>query len=425
MRSPNLFSSAGLGLPTCVGSTPGRLVLLLAPVMLTAALGCREGAQAPTDPEAASSPAPALATGSTTALQFQQVSAGSLHTCGVTDGYRAYCWGFGVHGELGSGTSEERRTPVAVTGGLSFRQVSAGNDYTCGVTTDDRAYCWGFNGRGQLGDGTEASRLAPVAVAGNHRFRQVSAGDSHTCAVTTDHRAYCWGLLTDDMPVALGNGSTVGSSTPVRVAGGLAFRQVSAGTFHTCGVTTSDEAFCWGANTYGQIGDGAGATPDRLRPSRVAGTHRFRQVDAGVLHSCAVTLADRAYCWGDNRAGQIGDGTTSLRFSPRAVTGGIAFERVTAGWQHTCGETTDNRTYCWGSNAFGQLGDGLETGGSAKPVVVGGGHFFDQVSAGYFHTCAKTGAGQAYCWGDNGNGQLGDGSQVTIRWLPVPVAGSM
>jgi alpha-tubulin suppressor-like RCC1 family protein len=356
------------------------------------------------------------------ALSFRQVSAGGLHTCGVAEDGRTYCWGFGASGQLGNGSTEERDAPVAVIGGLSFRQVSAGNDFTCGVTTDDRGYCWGFNARGQLGDGTETKRFVPVAVAGNLRFRQVSAGDSHTCAVTTDQRAYCWGLLTDDMPVALGDGSTVGSATPVRVSGGLAFRQVSAGVGHSCGVTTSDEAFCWGDNQYGQVGDGAASASNRLTPSRVAGTRRFRQVDAGVFHTCAVTLAYRAFCWGDNHAGQLGDGTTTPRTAPRAVVGGIAFERVTAGRQFTCGETTENRTYCWGSNAFGQLGNGSEAGLSLTPVLVGGGHFFDQVSAGYFHTCAKTGAGRAYCWGNNGNGGLGDGT-TTNRLLPTAVTG--
>jgi len=253
MRSASLPHSSA-----CLNSSPRHRAWVLAPALVLVALGCGEDSQAPTAPEATS---PALATASTTSLPLHQVSAGDLHTCGVAEDHRAYCWGFGAHGELGNGTTANRLTPVAVIGGLSFRQVSAGSIYTCGVTTDDRGYCWGFNARGQLGDGTETTRFVPVAVAGNLRFRQVSAGTNHACAVTTDQRAYCWGLLTDDEPVVLGNGTTVGSATPVRVTGGLAFRQVSAGTFHTCGLTTSNEAFCWGADASGQIGDGGGPRP--------------------------------------------------------------------------------------------------------------------------------------------------------------------
>jgi len=426
MRSPNLLSGAGQALAARGCSGPCRILRLLAPVMLVVSLGCREGVQEPTGPEASLPSPPALAAGPTSVLAFRQVSPGGLHSCGVTESNQAYCWGFGANGRLGNGTTTQHRVPVPVIGGLSFRQVSAGSSFTCGVTTDDRAYCWGFNGRGQLGDGTETTRLAPVAVAGNHRFRQVSAGYDHACAVTTDQRAYCWGLLTDDFPDAsLGDGSTAGSAIPVRVTGGFAFRHVSAGVFHTCGVTTSNEAFCWGGNTHGQIGDGVRATSVRTRPTRVAGTRRFRQVDAGDLHSCAVTLASRAFCWGDNRAGQLGDGTRTPRFSPRAVSGGIELDRVTAGQQYSCGEAGNNRTYCWGSNASGQLGVGDDRGGSPTPVLVTGGHFFAQVSAGGFHTCGKTGSGQAYCWGNNGNGGLGDGSQITFRNAPVPVAAPM
>ena len=106
---------------------------------------------------------------------------------------------------------------------LPFRQVSAG---TCGVTPDHRAYCWGDNFLGQLGDGTTTDRLTPVAVAGGLRFREVSTGFVHTCGVTPDDRAYCWGLNASGQ---LGDGTTTNRLTPVAVAGGLRFRQVTAG----------------------------------------------------------------------------------------------------------------------------------------------------------------------------------------------------
>src|SRR5918911_1014143 len=140
MRARILFSSAGLDRPASARRTRHRLLPLLAPVMLAAALGCRDDAQSPTAPE----PQPALASTST-ALSFRQVSAGEDHTCGVTTENRAYCWGRNVFGELGDGTHNIHLTPVAVAGGLRFAHVSAGSHHTCGVTTDDRAFCWGWN----------------------------------------------------------------------------------------------------------------------------------------------------------------------------------------------------------------------------------------------------------------------------------------
>jgi alpha-tubulin suppressor-like RCC1 family protein len=402
-------------------------------------LGCREDAESPTGPE----PAPELAT-TAAALAFYQVSAGSSHTCGVTSDNRAFCWGSGNVGQLGNGTTTRRLRPVAVAGTLRFRQVSAGTDHTCGVTPAYRAYCWGSNRAGALGDGTQTDRLRPVPVAGGLQFRQVDAGDGHTCAVTyPDNRAYCWGYHAEG---ALGDGTFPEGGggwlppetrlTPTAVAGGLRFRQVSAGgglddfegrdpfEGHSCGVTTTDEAFCWGPNWVGQLGIGGTTGSSVNTPTRVAGTHRFRQIEVGSAFTCAVTTTNRAFCWGNGRQGQIGDGKTFLRFSPSAVAGGHAFSRVTTGYSHTCGETTLNRAYCWGSGA---LGDGTTTR-RLTPVAVAGGLFFSQVSAGGTefgsHTCGKTAAGVAYCWGSNSNGQLGDGT-TTTRLRPVRVVGPM
>jgi alpha-tubulin suppressor-like RCC1 family protein len=157
----------------------------------------------------------------------------------------------------------------------------------------------------------------------------------------------------------------------------------------------------------------------------VAGAHRFRQIEAGSAFTCAVTTTNRAFCWGNGRQGQIGDGKTFLRFSPSAVAGGHSFSRVTTGYSHTCGETTLNRAYCWGSNTTGQLGDGTISR-RLTPVPVAGGRFFSQVSAGGTefgsHTCGKTAAGVAYCWGWNFYGQLGDGT-TTNRNRPTAVLG--
>jgi alpha-tubulin suppressor-like RCC1 family protein len=313
---------------------------------------------------------------------------------------------------------------------LRFRQVSAALSHTCAVTTDYRVYCWGSNADGSLGDGTETDRLSPVPVVGGLRFRQVDGGDEHTCAVTyPDNRAYCWGYNAEG---GLGNGTFQPRirSTPTAVAGGLRFRQVSAGgglndfegrdpfAGHSCGVTTSDEAFCWGPNAVGQLGIGGTTRSDVASPTRVAGAHRFRQIEAGTAFTCAVTTTNRAFCWGNGRQGQIGDGKTYLRFSPSAVAGGHSFERITTGEFHTCAETTLNRAYCWGT---GGLGDGTTTR-RLTPVAVAGGLFFSQVSAGFSHTCGRTGPGVAYCWGTNGGGQLGDGT-TTDRNRPTPVVG--
>ena len=189
-------------------------------------------------------------------------------------------------------------------------------------------------------------------------FRQVTAGGAHSCGVASDKVAYCWG---NNSGGVLGTGIGGGPETlPVEVAGGLAFRQLSAKGGHTCGVTSNNRLFCWGSNHTGQLGDGTGA--DSPRPIRIARGLAFRQASAGTLHTCAVTTDGVAYCWGHNQAGALGDGTTKGTSLPLRVARGLAFREVSAGNQFTCGVTTDDIAYCWGLNTNGQLGLGENTG---------------------------------------------------------------
>jgi hypothetical protein len=263
--------------------------LCLAGAML-GGVSCRDE---PTEPAAPAAPGVALATASAP-LAFAQVSGGGDHTCGITTGDRAYCWGFNSGGQLGDGTTHYRTTPVAVLGGLFFRQVSAGEEHTCGVTLDYKAYCWGVNGTGRLGDGTTTSRLKPVLVAGGRQFRQVDAGALYSCGLTRDNRAFCWG---SNYFAQLGDGTRTQRLTPVRVAGGLLFAQLSAGNSHTCAVTGAHQAFCWGSNRSGEVGDSS-TVRTRLAPSLVAGGHLFTQVAVGTQqasgHSCGLLLGRRS-----------------------------------------------------------------------------------------------------------------------------------
>jgi alpha-tubulin suppressor-like RCC1 family protein len=404
-----------------------RTHLLLSLSLLGLTLACREDAESPTAPD----PSPALAT-TASALVFAQLSAGNAHTCGVTSDNRLYCWGANLDGELGDGTTTKRLVPVPVGGTLRFRQVSAGGQNTCGVTTDNRAYCWGFNLLGTVGDGTTTGpRLTPVPVTGGHLFRRVEVGRYHVCAVTSSgDRAFCWG---DNRSGQLGIGNNTGpetissggfSSKPVAVSGTLTFRHVAAGAAHTCGVTTDNRVFCWGSNRYGAVGDSSTALL-RLRPVRVAGTRQYRQVDAGPEYTCAVTLGSRAFCWGQGLYGRLGNGEApkNSRY-PRPVSGGLSFDRVSTGDVHACAETTGNRAYCWGNNSGGELGDGTTTDRLTPRAVVGG-LFFSQVSAGGEHTCGRTSVGRAYCWGYGGTGALGTGTTDIVNPTPVPVAGPM
>jgi alpha-tubulin suppressor-like RCC1 family protein len=229
---------------------------------------------------------------------------------------KAFCWGYGQEGQRGDGaTTEVSRAPVAVTGGLLFGQITAGSLHTCGVTTSGVSYCWGMNSNGELGDRSKTNRSTPVQVFGGISFRQLSAGQSFTCGVSTGNIAYCWGI---NLTSRLGSDPDFPRRLkPTPVDGGLRFDHVTAGLDQACGVATSGPAWCWGFNFYGQLGDGT--TTTRPAPVAVSGTRSWTEVRTGGNHTCGITGAGKTFCWGLNGSGQLGNGNTSDASTPVAV----------------------------------------------------------------------------------------------------------
>jgi alpha-tubulin suppressor-like RCC1 family protein len=284
------------------------------------------------------------------AKRFRSISVGGDATCAVTTGDLLYCWGRNWMGQLGDGTTTDRPYPARVASGLHFRDVSVGIHHACAVTVGDIAYCWGYNAQGQVGDGTRTTRLVPVRVAGWRHYSTISAGYLHSCGVTLTGRGLCWG---DNSYWQAGNNAPTQANLlkPSAIAGGLTFTDVQAGYFQTCGVTTGNRAYCWGNNgpELGSVPPTDPTDDDFQRiPRLVAGGLAFRSVDGGYYHTCGVTTANVGYCWGINPEGQLGDGTATQRWTPVKVAGGLQFRQIATGNNASCGVTTDNVAYCWG-----------------------------------------------------------------------------
>jgi alpha-tubulin suppressor-like RCC1 family protein len=347
--------------------------------------------------------------------------AGDYHTCRMTKAGGVQCWGYNYYGQLGDATTTDRLLPVDVSGLASgVVALAAGGNHTCALTAAGGVKCWGFNGYGQLGDGTTASRAVPVDVVGlTSGVVAVVGGAWHTCALTTSGAVRCWGYNGGG---TLGDGTTTQRTTPVSVAGldgGVV--QISAGGWHTCAVTTAGTVSCWGWNYCGQLGDGS--TTTRVTPVPMTNGVGIRSVTAGSLHTCVVTASGAAKCVGDNTSGQLGDGTTAERHTLVDVSG-VTFGilDLVAGGHHTCEVFTGGTVACWGNNLDGDLGNGSTTNSSLPGSVSGLANDAGDIAVGASHICAATAAGGFKCWGRGTEGQLGNGLAVS-KLTPVTVRG--
>lgn len=299
------------------------------------------------------------------------VATGESHSCAVTTAGEVKCWGNNNSGQLGDGTTVNRLTPVSVSGlSTGVTSVAAGGSHTCAVTTGGAAKCWGSNYYGHLGDGSTSQRLTPVSVSGlgSGVASVVTGAQGHTCAVTTTGAVKCWGY---NYYGQLGDGTTVNRSTPVSVSGlGSGVASATLGNYHTCAVTTGGAGKCWGSNNYGQLGDGS--TSQRLMPVSVSGLDSgVASVSAGGYVTCAVTAAGAAKCWGYNANGYLGDGSTTNRTAPVAVSGlSSGVTSLSTSGSHTCVAAAEGVAKCWGSNGFGQLGDGTKSQHTAPGNVL-------------------------------------------------------
>lgn len=194
--------------------------------------------------------------------------------------------------------------------------------------------------------------------------------------------------------------------------------QLSIGSAHTCGIASDNVLYCWGFSTHGQLGLGPIPMAPVTRPEQVGGPLRFQTVQSTFRHTCALTLAGAAYCWGENSEGKLGDGTTETRSVPTPVSGGLTFASLAVSASRSCGISVGGMAYCWGSGGGGTA-DSTLIRDRWTPTLVAYGRPFVQLALGLAHTCALDVAGEAWCWGSDDFGQLGNGADP---WSQYPVA---
>jgi YD repeat-containing protein len=350
------------------------------------------------------------------------IAAGREHSLALKNDGSVWAWGRNAAGQLGDGTTTDRTTPVQVSGLASVAAVATTGTHSLALKSDGTLWAWGSNTYGQVGDGTTTNRTTPTQVTGLSGVAGIAAGGNHSLAVKSDGTAWAWGA---NAAGQLGDGTTTNRSAPVQVSGLSGATAVAAGGNHSLALQSDATVWAWGRNDGGQLGDGT--TSNRSAPVQASGLSGATAIAAGDAHSLALKSDGTVWAWGANAAGQLGDGTTTNRYAPVQVSGLTNVTAIAAGWLHSLAVKADGTVWAWGNNGWGELGDGTMTNRTTPVQVVGpGGSGFltgvRVVKGDAAFSLALKDDGTVWAWGNNGEGELGDGT-YTLRTAPVQVVG--
>ncbi len=426
-----------------------------------------------------------------------QVFAGSYHAVVLTERGQVYTWGFNAYGQLGDDTTTNRKNPLNITnkigdGTKKIVQLSVAPESNIVLTENDQVYSWGSNYYGQLGDGTTNNKKKPenitynIPLTSDDKIKQLAIGNNHTMILTENGKIYTCGRNSYGQ---LGNDDFSNKAIPIELTNKISLSskdkvvQISVGFYHSVALTELGQVYSWGYNNHGQLGDGTttlssqpinitdniGLEDDIViktivgynntavitqkgffymlgandysqlgigidiyvaTPERVAIEEKILMISTSINHTIALSENGQVYIWGSNSNGQLGNGTTAKSNVPVNITQYIGVDtsdkivQVSAGYYHTIALSENGQVYTWGSNAYGELGNGASENSNLPINITSKFKLTDdkiiQVSAGYYHTIALSENGKVYTWGRNSSGQLGNGTNVD-SYLPKDI----
>ena len=345
---------------------------------------------------------------------------GRRHGCALLRDHTVWCSGENDRGQLATGTLDPSGTPVQAldaSGPIAdATAIDAGAAETCVVRAGGAVWCWGANGYGQVGNDNNLDQLlaVPVVQAGGAPLTgmvDVSVGYRHACARDATGAAWCWG---DNTYGQLGDGTIAGRGhaqavtfNGVPVTGVASF---ATGQFFNCYVDGSGQGWCFGDNRYGQLGNGS-----QINATQPTPIGAFAQIAPGGFHACGVHADGTVACWGDGSQGRLGDGTQNAHFTPNPVLVEPNGEQIkgvatVAAGGVSCALTTLQHVLCWGVDRHGQ---NRTSAFVPSAITTSGGSSLDHATelvAHYAHACVRRGDGSIACWGRDSEGEFGDGS---------------
>jgi alpha-tubulin suppressor-like RCC1 family protein len=352
---------------------------------------------------------------------WASLSVGRAYTCAIKDDSTLWCWGDNSDGRLGINSEVDKPKPVQV-GTDTWLQINAGRIHTCGIKSNRTLWCWGVNDDGQLGLGITSTipELIPLQVGTDTDWQHVSVGIYFTCGLKVDGTIHCWGWGSSGR-LAQDSTDTTDKYTPTPIIAAQVWQSLSVGRDHACALADDNSMWCWGKDTHGETGQNDFSFNLYL-PTQVELDSDWKFLASGDSNTCGIKTdldinnapTNQLYCWGINQDDQLGNGgINSLASLPGLVSGDSTnWRSVAAHSFHSCGVKHDNTLWCWGANDHGTIGNGYDnTTYSAEPDPVQiGDADWSTVGVGSDHTCGLKLDGTIWCWGENNQGQLGNGS---------------
>ena len=367
------------------------------------------------------------------------ISAGRSHTLALKSDGSLWAWGDNFNGQLGNGESgngpdgksKSSSEPIMVGTDTNWAAISAasfptGEPYSLALKKDGSLWAWGNNSSGQLGDGTTVLKSVPVKIGTGMDWKTIAAGGSHALALKKDGSLWAWG---NNSSGQIGNnGVTTRELTPVRIGTETNWTAISAGDYHSLALKSDGSLWAWGRNSYGQLGDGT--TDNRKIPVIIGeNTGYWTAVSAGADYTLALKSNGSLWAWGANYFGQLGNGNTSTRYTPGQVGTETGWTTISAGGYHALALKSNGSLWAWGYNSSGQLGNG-NTSTRYTPSQVGTETDWSVISAGGDYTVALKKNGTPWAWGNNLYGQFGNGTKDNsstpgstwpgVSWEPMP-----
>lgn len=377
-------------------------------------------------------------------VNFYALASGGEHALAISVDKELYAWGSNEYGQIGDGTTIDRKVPVNINGNLGLAENESVLSIACGfynsyiITSEKRLLAWGYNYNGEIGDGTMTEAHLPVDVTPyftlhtHETIEQIIPGFYHNYVITSEHRVFAWGMDSMDQ---LGTSDLNNQLSPIDLTSQFALAEgdyivsISAGGWHTFALSNNGVVYAWGNNEYGQVGTGDTLTVSV--PTEITSRFTLNENEtitslvAGSRHSFAITSTGRVFGWGDNSRSQLGMSILGFTvLDPTDISScfdlheGEVITDISAMGDYSLGLTSEGRIFSWGNNYFGQLGDGTTRNRSTPGDItytfnLGESETLVAIAEGHFHSLALSSSGRLYAWGNNDYGQLGDGTLIS------------